>query len=455
MKADPGAQRIELVDLDKIYQREVKGRFQSLRKITNLTLLAGYFLLPWFNWGPRPIVLFDLPERQFHILHMTFWPQDLFLLAFLLIIAAFGLFMVTVFAGRIWCGYTCPQTVWTQMFVWLETRIEGPRHKRIRLDQAPWSFNKASRKSAKHLSWMALATLTGLTFVGYFTPIRALVAELTQGMAHFQAYLWTGIFSALTYLNAGWMREKVCLHMCPYARFQSVMFDEDTKIVSYDPRRGEPRGKKNPNNTTGDCIDCGICVQVCPTGIDIRDGLQYECIGCALCIDACDGIMDKLDRPRGLISYTTENELLGKVTHLLRPRLIGYAVAMVAMVGAFTTFLVLRSPVELSIERDRGQLFSESKAGDIVNDFQISILNKKPVTMRYELAILGRPGAQLVAPEIIEVTSGERKTLAIQVEMAPKTVVQPRLPFTLEVRSLESTPVHDTLDSTFIGPKRW
>ena len=224
------------------------------------------------------------------------------------------------------------------------------------------------------------------------------------------------------------MREKVCLHMCPYARFQSVMFDEDTKIVGYDPRRGEPRGKKNPNNATGDCIDCGICVQVCPTGIDIRDGLQYECIGCALCIDACDGIMDKLDRPRGLISYTTENELLGKVTHLLRPRLIGYAVAMVVMLGAFTTFLVLRSPVELSIERDPKASCLVSQSRGYRERFPDRILNKKPITLRYELAILGRPGAQLVAPEIIEVTSGERKTIAIQVEMAPEKVVQPRFP---------------------------
>lgn len=449
-----GDDRIALVDSDRIYQREVTGRFQRLRVLGNAALLAGYFITPWLSWGDRQLVLFDLPQRQFHIVHMTFWPQDFFLLAFLLIIAAFGLFMVTVFAGRVWCGYTCPQTVWTQMFVWLETRFEGPRHKRIRLDAAAWSPAKVLRKGGKHLSWSALAFLTGLTFVGYFTPIKDLPADFVTGQAHFHAYLWILVFGVLTYLNAGWMREKVCIYMCPYARFQSVMFDEDTKVVSYNPARGEPRGKKNPDNDKGDCVDCGLCVQVCPTGIDIRDGLQYECIGCALCIDACDGIMDKLERDRGLISYTTENELAGKPTHLLRPRLIGYAVAMVLMMGAFTAFLAMRSTVEVALERDRNQLFSEALSGNIVNDFQVSILNKQPIAVQYELAILDRPGAILSAPSVINVGVGERVTLGIQIELPPQKVVQARLPFVLDVRALGSD-VSTQLDSTFIGPSQW
>lgn len=455
MSSAGDSQRIPLVDSDKIYQREVNGRFQRLRVWGNLALLAGYFLTPWLNWGDRPLVLFDLPQRQFHILHMTFWPQDFFLLAFLLIIAAFGLFMVTVFAGRVWCGYTCPQTVWTQMFVWLETRFEGPRHKRIRLDAGAWTPAKLARKTAKHSSWGLLAFATGLTFVGYFTPISALTADFFTGSAAWQAYLWIGIFGVLTYLNAGWMREKVCIYMCPYARFQSVMFDEDTKIVSYNPARGEPRGKKNPTNDHGDCVDCGLCVQVCPTGIDIRDGLQYECIGCALCIDACDSIMDKLERPKGLISYTTENELEGKQTHTLRPRLIGYAVAMITMILVFSVFLAMRSPVEMTLERDRNQLFSESLNGDIVNDFQVNILNKQPVPMTYELTLLERPGAILQAPESITVASGERIQVGIQILLAPQKIVQARLPFVLELNSLGGTGITTTIESTFIGPSQW
>ena len=447
--------RIPLVDPDRIYQREVTGRYQRLRVLGNAALLAAYFLTPWLNWGDRQLVLFDLPQRQFHVLHMTFWPQDFFLLAFLLIIAAFGLFMVTVFAGRVWCGYTCPQTVWTQMFVWLETRFEGPRPKRIRLDASPWGLSKFLRKSGKHISWAALAFLTGLTFVGYFTPIKGLLPDFMAGAAHFQAYLWIGIFGVLTYLNAGWMREKVCIYMCPYARFQSVMFDEDTKVVSYNPARGEPRGKKNPDNDKGDCVDCGLCVQVCPTGIDIRDGLQYECIGCALCIDACDSIMDKLERDRGLISYTTENELDGNPTHWLRPRLVGYAIAMIMMVGAFSTFLAMRANVEVALDRDRNQLFSEAMNGNIVNDFQVSILNKQPVTVTYQLEILERPGAVLTAPETITVGVGERITLGIQIEMPPQKVVQARLPFVLDVSAIGDNDANSQLNSTFIGPTQW
>jgi len=455
MSSAEGGNRIPLTDTDRIYQREVSGRFQRLRVWGNLALLAGYFITPWLNWGERQLVWFDLPERQFHILHMTFWPQDFFLLAFLLIIAAFGLFMVTVFAGRVWCGYTCPQTVWTQMFVWLETRFEGPRHKRIRLDSGPWTPAKFARKAGKHASWALLALFTGLTFVGYFTPIRALLPEFVTGTAHWQAYLWIMIFAVLTYLNAGWMREKVCIYMCPYARFQSVMFDEDTKIVSYNPARGEPRGKKQPDNAVGDCVDCGLCVQVCPTGIDIRDGLQYECIGCALCIDACDSIMDKLDRPTGLVSYTTENELEGKTTHTLRPRLVGYAVAMVLMIGAFSALLATRSVVEVALDRDRNVLFSEALNGDVGNDFQLSILNKQPIPVTYELALSGRPGARLVAPETIQVAVGERVTVGIQIELAPQKVVQARLPFTLEVSGLGSSDVKTDIQSTFIGPSQW
>ncbi|QGG80367.1 cytochrome c oxidase accessory protein CcoG [Litorivicinus lipolyticus] len=454
-KSTSGSNRIPLIDLDRIYQRKIKGTYQRLRRYGSWGLLCLYFLTPWFMWGERQLVLFDLPQRQFHVFHMTFWPQDFFLLALLLIISAFGLFMVTVYAGRIWCGYTCPQTVWTQLFVWLEMKIEGSRNQRIKLDAAPWGFQKLLRKSSKHLSWGAIALATGITFIGYFTPIRALVPDFFTLDANFQAALWIMIFGVLTYLNAGWMREKVCIYMCPYARFQSVMFDEDTKVVSYDVGRGEPRGKKTPTSGAGDCVDCGVCVQVCPTGIDIRDGLQYECIGCALCIDACDSVMQKLERPKGLIRYSTENELAGKITHFLRPRLIGYAIAMTVMVVSLTVFLALRSPLELSIERGRGQLFTEALNGDIVNSMQVSILNKSENTQTFEFFLEGRPGAQLSAPEQVIIAPGERVTKPVQVSLEPQKVVQARLPFTLRIEAVGGNRATSTIDSTFIGPERW
>lgn len=449
-------ERIPLVDHEqRIYQREVSGRFQRLRVFGNAALLLAFFVTPWLMWNQRQLVWFDLPERQFHVFHMTFWPQDLFLLGLLLIVSAFGLFLVTVWAGRVWCGYTCPQTVWTQMFVWLETRFEGQRHQRIRRDKNPTLLENRARKAGKHVSWMALAWLTGFTFVGYFTPIRELLFDFFSGQAALSAYVWIFIFSALTYTNAGWMREKVCIYMCPYARFQSAMFDPDTLIVSYDKARGEPRGKaKSEPSEQGSCIDCGLCVQVCPTGIDIRNGLQYECIGCALCIDACDSVMDKIGEPRGLVRYTTENELEGKTTHRLRPRLVGYGVAMVLMVTAFTALLATRAPVDLAISRDRGQLFTEAMNGDIVNNFTLSVLNKTPVAQTYEVAVLDRPGAKLEGPETVEVASGERLTFGVAVSLAPSAVVSPRLPFEIEIHSLTDTDVRQTIESTFIGPSR-
>ena len=314
---------------EKVYTRKIEGFYQRLRLYTGWPLLIAYFLLPWISINGRQAVWFDLPERKFHIFTMTFWPQDFPLLAFLLIIAAFGLFAVTVVAGRVWCGYTCPQTVWTSIFMWIEQKAEGSRNQRIRLDKGPWTLSKVMRKIGKHGGWLLVAFATGMTFVGYFYPMRELVVELaTLSTGKWQA-LWTLFFTLATYINAGWMREQVCIYMCPYARFQSVMFDRDTLIVSYDPARGEPRGSRKRSADPaelglGDCIDCDLCVQVCPTGIDIREGLQYECIGCALCIDACDSVMHKMGYEPGLIRYTSENALEGKKTHWARPRVIGY-----------------------------------------------------------------------------------------------------------------------------------
>ncbi|MEO1202697.1 MAG: cytochrome c oxidase accessory protein CcoG, partial [Pseudomonadota bacterium] len=309
----------------KIYPREIKGRFATLSKIATLTLLGLFYAVPWLNWDERQAFLFDLPARKFYLLGLTLWPQDFPFLAVLLIIAALSLFFFTALAGRLWCGFACPQTVWTEAFIWMEQWTEGTRSQRMKLDKAPWSLNKLRRKGSKQFLWLTFSLWTGFTFVGYFTPIRSLGAELLSLNAGGWAYFWTLFYGFATYGNAGYMREQVCKYMCPYARFQSAMFDKDTLIISYDEARGEPRGSRKRRDDhkamgLGDCIDCTMCVQVCPTGIDIRNGLQYECIACAACIDACDSVMDKMGYERGLVRYTTHNAVHGDQTRVLRPR---------------------------------------------------------------------------------------------------------------------------------------
>ena len=289
---------------EKIVTRQVSGRFQKIRLLSGWPLLLAYFGTPWLNWNSRQAVLFDLPARQFDIFGLSFWPQDLWLLGWLLMLAAFALFTITNIVGRIWCGYTCPQTVWTAIFMWIEQVCEGPRHQRINLANAPWSMEKVRKRVSKHTLWLGWSLLTGITFVGYFTPIRELAMQLTsiEWLAISEwTLLWIAFFTLATYANAGWLREQVCIYMCPYARFQSAMIDQDTLIVAYDADRGEPRGSIKRGTEThvnpGDCIDCQLCVQVCPTGIDIREGLQYQCIGCAHCIDACNEVMTKIGAP--------------------------------------------------------------------------------------------------------------------------------------------------------------
>ena len=358
---------------ERIYTRKVEGFFQKIRLYTGWPLLLGYFLLPWIRWDGQQAVLFDLPERKFHILGLTFWPQDFPMLAFLLIIAAYSLFAVTTFAGRIWCGYTCPQTVWTTMFMWVEQKTEGSRNQRIKLDKAPMSLQKFSKKFMKHAAWLFIAFMTGFTFVGYFYGIQELVVDYAAVQVAGWGVFWTLFFTVATYVNAAYMREQVCKYMCPYARFQSVMFDQDTLIVSYDKTRGDPRGSRKKTadykaDGLGDCIDCELCVQVCPTGIDIRDGLQYECIGCALCVDACNSVMDKMEYPRGLVRYTSEHELAGGTTHWIRPRIIGYVVVLSIMVGVFSYNMFSRIPLELTIIRDRYQLYVTTDTGSVDNN---------------------------------------------------------------------------------------
>ena len=413
---------------EKIYVREVEGLFQKIRTWSLWALMLGYFGTAWLDWGDRQAVLFDLPARQFHIFNVTFWPQDFMLLSWALIICAFGLFTITNFAGRIWCGYTCPQSAWSFIFMWIEERAEGSRNARIKLDKEPLSATKVRKKAIKHIGWLIVAFWTGVTFVGYFTPIRELVPDLfTFGDIGSWGLFWIGFFTVATYVNAGWMREQVCIYMCPYARFQSVMYDTDTLAVSYDFNRGEPRGKRSKKakaegdtNQLGDCVDCSLCVQVCPTGIDIRDGLQYQCIGCALCIDACDSIMEKLDKPKGLIRYTTENELEGKKTHILRPRLFGYAAALIIMIGGLGYSIVSRTPFELDIERDRGRLYQLTVNDTIQNAYTLKLMNMSQEAHTYILSVEGLDGLRLLGNTEYSLDVNQLHETTINLEIDPE-----------------------------------
>ncbi len=444
-----------------IYVREIKGFFQRLRRASNWVLMLAFFILPWVPWGDRPAIWFNLPGREFHIFSATFYPQEFMLLSWLLIICAFGLFFITVFAGRVWCGYTCPQSVWTFLFIWVEHRLEGSRNRRIKLDKQPMNADKLWRKGAKHLIWLAIALATGITFVGYFTPIQELVVELPTLEAHGWSYFWVGFFLVFTYLNAGWLREQVCIYMCPYARFQSVMFDRDTLIVSYDEARGEPRGARRKTLSHaearaaghGDCIDCDLCVQVCPTGIDIRDGLQYECITCAACIDACDSVMDRMGYPRGLIRYTTENALEGKPTHILRPRLMGYLAALLVMIGLFVWAVGDRTPLSFDVERDRNRLFQTTADGSISNSYAITVRNMDAEAHVYRLEASGLPGLTLDT-DSIRVPASDSRQRVITITAPGDAIEQPSHAITLRLTAEQSPDISLEREARFLGDLR-
>ena len=441
---------------EKIYTRAFSGLFRNLRRVGGAALFILFFGTVWLNWDGRQAVWWDLPERKFHIFGATFWPQDFMLLSWLLIICAFGLFFITVFAGRVWCGYTCPQSVFTWVFMWAEKITEGDRNQRMKLDKAPMSANKFLRKFAKHAIWIAVGVLVAITFVGYFTPIRQLVPDLVTLQVNGWTAFWIGFFTLATYGSAGFLREQVCIYMCPYARFQSVMFDKDTLIVSYDPRRGEKRGprKKEADYKAmglGDCIDCTMCVQVCPTGIDIRDGLQIECIGCAACIDACDAIMDKMNYSRGLISYTTEHNLSGQQTHLLRPRLIGYAVALSVMIGLFAYAVYDRPLVKLDVLKDR-VLYRENEQGRIENVYTLKVMNKAQHAQSFVITTSGLDGLAYEGRSEVRAQAGELVTIPVELSMAPEKLPSSTNEIVFHIKSMDDESISDEADSRFIGP---
>lgn len=452
----------KVVDLyakrEKIQPRAISGFFQNIRLVSLWATLAVFLLLPWVTWDGRQALLFDLPERKFYIFWWTFLPQDFIFLSWLLIMAAFSLFAVTVFAGRVYCGYVCPQTVWTKIFMTIEKFTEGDRNARLRLDKAPWSLNKLMRRGSKHILWLGVGFITAITFVGYFTPARTLSLELLQFRLGFWEMFWILFFTGATYMNAGWMREQVCMYMCPYGRFQSVMFDRDTLIISYDAKRGEPRGSRKRTadyhaQGLGDCIDCELCVQVCPTGIDIRDGLQFECIQCAACIDACDSVMDQMGYARGLVRYTTENMLEhGSKFHILRPRLIGYALMISVMAGLFIVTLALRVPLEVDSLRDRNQLYRENSEGMIENVYQLKVLNKSQTAERYEVTLESDEHIRMPQPLLLDVAAGEQVQVPVTLTADPGELHQSKYDVEFKVRSLAHPKVRKESESRFLAP---
>lgn len=417
----------------KIYVRKSQGTFQKMRRYGGWFLMVLFAILPWITYQDRQAILFDLAKQQFIFFGSTFFPQDLTLLALIFVIAAFGLFFITTFLGRVWCGYLCPQTVWTFIFIWLEEKLEGPANKRRKQDNNKYSSNLIARKTIKHIAWWLISIITGLVFVSYFIPARELFSEFTTFELSFWPAFWVWFFAACTYGNAGWMRSIMCLHMCPYARFQSAMFDKDTYIVGYDAKRGEQRGprsrKAEKPADLGDCIDCNLCVQVCPTGIDIRNGLQYECINCGACIDACDETMDRMGYPRGLISYTTEHKLAGNKTKIMRPKLIGYGIALLLMLGLFVSQVATVDPVNMSVLRDRNQMYRVDNQGWIENTYTLKILNKTQRTQQYQIDVKGLTDVKWYGSQTIEVPAGQLISKPLTLAVNPDELTSPIIKF--------------------------
>lgn len=444
----------------EIYARAVTGIFARWRVALVIATQLVFYGMPWLTWNDRQAVLFDLVSRKFYIFGLVFWPQDFIFLTALLIISAYLLFLFTAVAGRLWCGYACPQTVYTEMFMWIERKIEGDRVQRMRLDRSTLAVRKVGLKAFKHGVWIAVALWTGFTFVGYFTPIKTLVVLFANWTLGPWETFWIFFYGFATYGNAGWMREQVCKHMCPYARFQSVMFDTDTLIITYDAMRGEPRGsrakKTDPQSLgLGHCVDCSICVQVCPTGIDIRKGLQYECIGCAACIDGCDQVMDKMGYPHGLIRYSTENAIAGKYAdgdirrHIARPRVLIYSALLCVIIIAFFGALLLRSPLKVDVMRDRGALVRDAPGGQIENVYRLQFINTDELTHRYQLTVSGLPGLKLVVRQPIEVPPATTQAFPVAVQVDPTGLAPGSHTIEFHINEIERTDVSTDEKSRF------
>jgi len=444
-----------------IYARSVKGVFNNWRWAMVFVTQALFYGLCWIDWGGRQAVLFHLVERKFYIFGLVFWPQDAIYLAVLLVISAYSLFLVTAVGGRLFCGYACPQTVYTELFMWIERKLEGERPARMKLDAQPMNARKFRLKAIKHSLWLLVALWTGVTFVGYFTPIRELIGSIATVTLGPWEIFWIFFYAAFLYMMAGFMREQVCKYMCPYARFQGVMFDPDSLIITYDAERGEPRGLRKKNvdakaQNLGDCVDCGICVQVCPTGIDIRNGLQYECIACAACIDACDTVMDKVGYPRGLVRYSTENALAKHykprdiLAHLMRPRTILYTSILLVIIAATAWSLSTRIPLRVDILRDRSTLYREADDGRIENVFTLNVMNTDATSHRYAIDVSGIEGIDIAGERIIEVPAASNKSVLVIVSAQDASKGSNKIFF--DVRALNHDSIAVREKTTFFMP---
>lgn len=431
----------------KVYPRSISGYFHQWRWITIWITQIVFYGMPWLEWGNRQALLLDISTHRFYIFGLVLYPQDLIFLVVLLVIAALALFLFTAVAGRLWCGFSCPQSVYTEIFLWIERKIEGDRAARIKLDSRALCFEKIYKKWLKHAAWITFSMWTGFTFLGYFTPIR----ELFENIIHYRLSpwetFWICFYGFATYGNAGFLREQVCKYMCPYARFQSAMFDKDTLIVTYDEERGEPRsGRSRKVNAKeaglGDCIDCNLCVQVCPVGIDIRDGLQYECISCGLCVDACDSIMDKMNYPRGLVRFSTQNgvshhwskhEIIQKV---LRPRVLIYTGLLVLLCIGFAVSLGIRTPFKVDIIRDRGVLSRLVEGGNIENVYRLQITNATEAMQTYRISVNGLDGLTVASKNEFKVNAADTRMVAIGLQLPDGSIKSGSHPINFEIEAL-------------------
>lgn len=440
----------------KIYPRSVSGYFKNWRWLMIWLTQLVFYGMPWLQYGGRQAFLLDIDTHRFYLFGLVIFPQDLFYLALLLIICALGLFLFTAVAGRLWCGFSCPQSVYTEIFLWMERRIEGDRMTRQKLDAQPWGPRKAGIKLSKHGVWLAFSLVTGFTFVGYFTPIRELLSDMQQWQLGGWSCFWLGFYSLATYGNAGFLREQVCKHMCPYARFQSAMFDNHTLIVAYDSARGEPRGGRSKNQDyqaqgLGACIDCNICVQVCPVGIDIRNGLQYECISCGLCIDACNDVMDKMQYPRDLIRFSAAG-LGGQHAlrqHLLRPRVLIYSGLFALMVAWLGYGLLHKPDFKVDVMRDRNIMYRETTRG-VENLYQLHLTNATEQAQRYRVRASGLAGLQVESEQTVTAGPTEEVLLPLSLSLAPSEQRGSQR-IKIEVMAVSSGETVST-DSTFYLP---
>ncbi len=451
----------------KLYPRSVTGRFARLRWGAVFFTQMVFYGLPWLQWNGRQAVLFDLGARKFYLFGAVLWPQDFIYLAALLVIAALSLFFFTAVAGRLWCGYACPQTVYTELFMWIERHTEGDRAARMKLDASPWSAEKLTRKGAKQALWIALALLTGFTFIGYFAPIRELGAQvLALSIGPWQLF-WLLFYSIATWGNAGFMREQVCKYMCPYARFQGAMFDRDTLVVTYDERRGEPRGSRSRKAEPvalglGSCIDCNLCVQVCPTGIDIRQGQQYECIGCAACIDVCDTVMDKMGYARGLVRYSTHRAVhaapeeaaqTSALSRLLRPRVLIYACLLGVLGGGLVTSIVTRNPLRVDVIRDRNTLARIADAGRIENAYRLNLMNASEHALVLDVTVEGIDGISIAGPAQFDVAAASNHAVPVRVQVPPQGSDPGAHAIRFLVTAREEPAIARTEKASFIVPR--